>query len=361
MTAGTAIRATESGDLASDLDLGWLCDRYRDQAVGYAFSVLRDRALAEDAVQLAFARILARVSGGDHDLLRDDPERVVVRNTRWAALELVERRRRNETSELDQESHGGVVETASGVWERSQARMLCDQIAKSLPAHYLAVLRMRYVEERHDADGAARLRLSVKAYRCRVDRALRAARLHANRLGIDSLGGVAVVGWQYLGRRFARIRTGLVGDSTELTQVGSVGAHGLVVLLAIGGLAVAPVLLSGGGSNHTVRTPVGVSASELVSSPQQNAVTSAPQPSACNVSCATLPSLSAVPPSGSLITAPSLAPPSVSQGGVVLGAGSLGAAQAHQLFAGLPGVNVPKVVTNPPLSSLPAIPVSPLP
>jgi DNA-directed RNA polymerase specialized sigma24 family protein len=293
--------------------LGWLCDRYRDQAVGYAYSVLRDRGLAEDAVQLAFARILARVNGGDQELLGDDPERVVVRNTRWASLELLERRRRHETSELNPDQHGA-TEVTGGVWERSQARMLCDQIAKSLPAHYLDVLRMRYVEGRHDADGAARLRLSVKAYRCRVDRALRAARLNANRLGIDGLGGFVVLGWRGLVRRASRLRSEILGQSSELAQVGSVGAHGLVVLLAIGGLAVAPLLVGGTSPAHSLRTQSGGAASELLSSATAGQSTPSASSATCGVACRALalPPAATTPPSAPAIGAPHLTSPSLS-------------------------------------------------
>ncbi|MHB1500198.1 MAG: RNA polymerase sigma factor [Candidatus Dormibacteria bacterium] len=234
------------GGQASGPDLGAICDRYRSQAVGYAFAILRDHATAEDAVQLAFARILARVAGGDGALLDGDPERVVIRNTRWAALELAERRRSSESLDVADQSVG-IMELSGRIWERSQARQLCDQIAAELPAHYRDVLRMRFVEQHRDADAAARLRISLKAYRCRLDRALREARHSATRLGIDSLGGLVVVGWRAVGRRVARLQTAVQTGASTLDLSSPALIHGLVTLVLTGGLALLPLLAGGSG------------------------------------------------------------------------------------------------------------------
>ncbi|MHB1502126.1 MAG: RNA polymerase sigma factor [Candidatus Dormibacteria bacterium] len=240
-----AAPAGEGGHAAGP-DLGAICDRYRSQAVGYAFAVLHDHATAEDAVQLAFARILARVAGGDAALLDGDPERVVIRNTRWAALELAERRRSSDSLDVADQSVG-ITELSGRIWERSQARQLCDQIAAELPAHYRDVLRMRFVEQHRDADAAARLRISLKAYRCRLDRALREARHSATRLGIDSLGGLVVVGWRAVGRRVARLQTAVqtCASTLDISPPGLI--HGLVTLVLTGGLALLPLLAGGSG------------------------------------------------------------------------------------------------------------------
>ena len=236
-----SVGAVLGGEGEQTSDLGWICDRYRSRAVGYAFAVLHDHDIAEDAVQLAFARIVARVASGDRALLDDDPERVVIRNTRWAALELVERRRRTDGLEAADES-AGVKELSGRVWERSQARQLCDQIAADLPTHYRDVLRMRFVEQHRDTDAAARLRISVKAYRCRLDRALREARQAATRLGIDSLGGLVVVGWRAVVRRSARLQAAVQADGENLNGISQAAIHGGLAIALAAGLVAFPLL-----------------------------------------------------------------------------------------------------------------------
>ncbi len=227
-------------------DLGWICERYRNQAVGYAFTILRDHATAEDAVQLALARIVARVAAGDRALLDGDPERVVIRNTRWAALDLVQRRRSNEDLE-PAEQCAEVMELSGRIWERSQARQLCDQIAADLPIHYRDALRMRFVEQHPDADAASRLGITLKAYRCRLDRALREARQAATRLGIDSLGGLVVVGWRAVVRRSTCLRAAAQASGANLNIILQPAIHGVLALVLAGGLIVLP-LLAGGSS-----------------------------------------------------------------------------------------------------------------
>lgn len=236
------------GALRVPADLGSLCDRYRNQAVGYAFAILHDRATAEDAVQLALTRIVARVAEGDQALLDQDPERVVIRNTRWAALELAKRRRHGERLEVASELADAPAASDSA-WDRAQARFLCEQIAANLPAHYRDVLRMRYVEQYADAEGASRLRLSLKAYRCRIDRALQAARLSASRLSIDSLRGLVVAGWYDLARRAARVHGAAraVSGLEDSSWASSGALHGMLALLLAGGVAALPIFVVGSG------------------------------------------------------------------------------------------------------------------
>ena len=245
---GSPGRVGATGGTRSPSDLASFCDRYRSQAVGYAFAILHDRATAEDAVQLALTRIVARVAEGDEALLDRDPERVIIRNTRWAALELAKRRRHAESLEMCSE-HAEAKVAADSEWDRAQARFLCEQIAASLPAHYRDVLRMRYVEQFADAEGASRLRLSLKAYRCRVDRALQAARLSATRLSIDSLRGLVVAGWCDLTRRAARMHgAGRAASNLEESSWAYSGAlHGVLALLLAGGVAALPIVIGGSG------------------------------------------------------------------------------------------------------------------
>ncbi len=243
------------GGRAPAPDLGWICDRYRSQAVGYAFAILHDHATAEDAVQLAFARIVARVAGGDGALLDGDPERVVIRNTRWAALELVQRQRRSEGLEAADQS-AGVMELSGRIWERSQARQLCDQIAADLPTHYRDALRMRFVEQHHDADAASRLGITLKAYRCRLDRALREARESATRLGIDSLGGLVVVGRRAVVCRSTRLQAAVQDGASNLSGVSQAAIHGVLAIALAVGLVVLPLLAGGSSQGPAGHLPV---------------------------------------------------------------------------------------------------------
>jgi len=153
--------------------VGELSRTHRHIAVLAAHDLLRDWALAEDAAQLAFVLILNRLRSGDAALL-DRPEAAVRRNARWAAMKIGHARRHSETAE-DRYGRGTVRDDAA-MWSSTEARFTCEAILESLPEHYREAIRLRFFRQVPDGAAAASLRVTLRAYRRRLDRALTRAR-----------------------------------------------------------------------------------------------------------------------------------------------------------------------------------------
>lgn len=148
----------------------------RKDAVRHATRILRDPQLAEDAVQSAFVRLLQRVCDGDSHLLSADAARPVMRNTRWVALNMLTRDvdRGRELVELSPAlpAEGRDQDVARLVAER----LMCSSLLSRLPGRYREVLHRRYMEQQADAEAAASMGITLKAYRRSADRALQVAR-----------------------------------------------------------------------------------------------------------------------------------------------------------------------------------------
>lgn len=160
--------------------VGTLFDRYRHAAVRRCAQRTGDVALAEDAVQEGFIQVLQRVQRGDSQLLHPNPELVVQRNARWAAAKLMARDRAvsQKAQLLDDPS---LVAGTGDPWSQLEMRWELEAILCHLRDSQRVLLTMRYVHRLPDAVSAARLGMSVKAFRCRLDRALLAARQVARR------------------------------------------------------------------------------------------------------------------------------------------------------------------------------------
>jgi RNA polymerase sigma factor (sigma-70 family) len=155
--------------------VGALYHRFGEDAVRDCTLRTGDRALAEDAVHEGFIQVLQRLRGGDEDLLAAHPAHVVQRNAHWAASRLMARdRSRGET--LRRLDDAGVPGRDDDPWSRVEMRLELESILAALPVAQRQVLAMRYVQRLPDSLSAGLLGLSVKAFRCRVDRALSAAR-----------------------------------------------------------------------------------------------------------------------------------------------------------------------------------------
>ena len=160
--------------------LDTLYHRYGEAAVRRWTARTGDRALAEDAVHEGFIQVLQRLRGGDEDLLAAHPAHVVQRNARWAASRLMARDRScgDKARLLDDPS----LSSTSDPFALLEMRLELADILAALPRAQRQLLGMRYVQRLPDAVSAARLGMSVKAFRCRVDRALSAARQVARAL-----------------------------------------------------------------------------------------------------------------------------------------------------------------------------------
>ena len=153
--------------------------RYHQTAVRRCARRTGDVDLAEDAVQEGFIQVLQRLRRGDDDLLEPNPEGVVQRNARWAASKLMARDRSvtEKARMLDDPS----LSRCDDPWSQLEMRWEVEAILRHLPASQRELLTLRYVQRLPDATSAEHLGLSVKAFRCRVDRALVAARQAARR------------------------------------------------------------------------------------------------------------------------------------------------------------------------------------
>ena len=159
----------------------------RGEAVAVARRVLGDQPLAEDAVQLAFVRLLVHMQADGTAVVEANARGSVRRAARWAALELLQRdRMRHAYRAAPDDPEGVAASDDSGHWHRVETRLLCEQILGALPPRYRDVLTLRFLEDQADTVAAARLHLGTKAYRRRMDRALLAARQLARALGIGA-------------------------------------------------------------------------------------------------------------------------------------------------------------------------------
>lgn len=151
-----------------------LYHRYGEAAVRRTTLRTGDRALAEDAVHEGFIQVLQRLRCGDEDLLAAHPAHVVQRNARWAASRLMARDRSvtDKARMLDDPS----LSAEDDPWERLEMRLEVEQILAGLPPLQRRLLALRFVERLPDAVSAEMLGMTVKAFRCRLDRALSAAR-----------------------------------------------------------------------------------------------------------------------------------------------------------------------------------------
>ncbi len=152
---------------------------YHQTAVRRCARRTGDVGLAEDAVQEGFIQVLQRLRRGDEDLLQLSPEGVVQRNARWAASKLMARNR--SVGEKARMLHDPAMARMDDPWRLLEMRWEVEAILRCLPASQRQVLTLRYVDGLPDAMSAERLGVTVKAFRCRLDRALSAARQAARR------------------------------------------------------------------------------------------------------------------------------------------------------------------------------------
>jgi RNA polymerase sigma factor (sigma-70 family) len=227
---------------------------HREAALDLARHILGDAHLAEDAVQLSFVQILVRLRKGDVNLLRSNPRAVVLKGTRWAALKLAERDRdRHRAASLDERAT-----RVTDAWELVEARMVSEGIVAALPAHYRDALWLRYVEDQPDDRAAARLALTVKAYRRRLDRAVALARVAAARGGASA---AVVFGSLFPRRRMLRLRVRAIRLDWRLRQVrarlgyalGSPGVSHWAVIVAVAGMSAGILLAPGASAVATAR------------------------------------------------------------------------------------------------------------
>jgi RNA polymerase sigma-70 factor (ECF subfamily) len=153
---------------------------YAGDARRIARAILRDSELAADAVHTGFLEMLRYVLGGRRWADPGDARSMVLRNVRWAALNIQRSRHRL----------GFGAQAASGtpsddvMWARAETQALCEQIVGQLQPQHQETLRLRYVDGLSNVEAAARLGVSTGVVESRLHRALAAARRAAHRVGV---------------------------------------------------------------------------------------------------------------------------------------------------------------------------------
>jgi RNA polymerase sigma factor (sigma-70 family) len=232
-----------------------LYSAYHTDAQRLATRFLSDPERAADAVHTAYLEILRYLLAGRRWYDAGDARSVVLRNTRWAALNTLRQSRRG--AELSGSRH--LDAAGSDDWARLEARALCEQIVGQLRPQDREAIRLHFVEALSHADAAARMGISERAFEGRLYRALRSARRAARGMGVGpavNLLACLPAGLRTLAkrrpRRGSRPRT---GGAVPLRVVG-LGAVPLAVAGIIGGVAQPPsapaaavVPVAGGGDS----------------------------------------------------------------------------------------------------------------
>jgi RNA polymerase sigma factor (sigma-70 family) len=202
---------------------------YSAEAQRTALGFLADPELALDAVHNAFLEILRRLLNGARWSDPAEARAVVLRNTRWAALNILRTRRRRREA--------GVAEAAPEMddgadWARSEARGLCDQIVLQLRPQHQRALWLHFVEGLSNPEAASRLGMATSAYESLLRRAISSARRAARKSGF--LPGL--LWWPALRpkrtSRPSRHVAHVMLSSTAMVAQG--GAVALIVVLAAG-------------------------------------------------------------------------------------------------------------------------------
>lgn len=150
---------------ADEAALGELYDRYGRIAYGLALRVLRDRALAEDAVQEAFLAVW-RTAGG-FLAERAKPSTWILTLVHRRAVDLVRRESRRRSEPLEAAPHPAGEATDEEAWLRSQ-RQVVQEALRKLPAEQREALELAYYGGFTQSELAGRLGLPLGTVKSRM-------------------------------------------------------------------------------------------------------------------------------------------------------------------------------------------------
>jgi RNA polymerase sigma-70 factor (ECF subfamily) len=126
---------------SDDAALGELYDRYGGIAYGLALRILRDRALAEDAVQEAFLGVWR--AAGSFSAAQGKPSTWILTFVHRRAVDLVRREERRRSEPLDELTQPTGEATDEEAWLRSQRRAVQAALAK-LPPEQREAIELAY-------------------------------------------------------------------------------------------------------------------------------------------------------------------------------------------------------------------------
>jgi RNA polymerase sigma factor (sigma-70 family) len=162
--------------------LGELYDRYGRVAYGLALRILRDRALAEDAVQEAFLAVWR--SAGSFLAEQGKPSTWILTLVHRRAVDLVRREERRRTEPLDELAQPTGEATDEEAWLRAQ-RQVVQEALRKLPAEQREALELAYYGGFTQSELAERLGQPLGTIKSRMFTGLKRLRELLAESGLD--------------------------------------------------------------------------------------------------------------------------------------------------------------------------------
>jgi RNA polymerase sigma factor (sigma-70 family) len=162
--------------------LGELYDRYGRVAYGLALRVLRDRALAEDAVQEAFLAVWR--SAGSFLAEQGKPSTWILTLVHRRAVDLVRREERRRAEPLDELAQPTGEATDEEAWLRAQ-RQVVQEALRKLPAEQREALELAYYGGFTQSELADRLGQPLGTIKSRMFTGLKRLRELLAEAGLD--------------------------------------------------------------------------------------------------------------------------------------------------------------------------------
>jgi RNA polymerase sigma factor (sigma-70 family) len=162
--------------------LGELYDRYGRVAYGLALRILRDRALAEDAVQEAFLAVWR--SAGSFLAEQGKPSTWILTLVHRRAVDLVRREERRRAEPLDELVQPTGEATDEEAWLRAQ-RQVVQEALRKLPAEQREALELAYYGGFTQSELAERLGQPLGTIKSRMFTGLKRLRELLAESGLD--------------------------------------------------------------------------------------------------------------------------------------------------------------------------------
>jgi RNA polymerase sigma factor (sigma-70 family) len=162
--------------------LGELYDRYGRVAYGLALRILRDRALAEDAVQEAFLAVWR--SAGSFLAEQGKPSTWILTLVHRRAVDLVRREERRRSEPLDELAQPTGEATDEEAWLRAQ-RQVVQEALRKLPPDQREAIELAYYGGFTQSELAERLGQPLGTIKSRMFTGLKRLRELLAEAGLD--------------------------------------------------------------------------------------------------------------------------------------------------------------------------------
>ena len=167
---------------ADENALGELYDRYGRVAYGLALRIVRDRALAEDAVQEAFLAVWR--SAGAFLAEQGKPSTWILTLVHRRAVDLVRREERRRAEPLEETDHPTGEATDEEAWLRAQ-RQVVQEALRKLPPEQREAIELAYYGGFTQSELAEKLGLPLGTIKSRMFTGLKRLRELLAESGLD--------------------------------------------------------------------------------------------------------------------------------------------------------------------------------